>query len=329
MLPSPAVASSGGGGGSGTTTFVALTDISASLLSGNAMFTGYTPAGISGISITAFGITALASNTGNANTAVGTMALRNNVGGASNLGLGYSAASGNTSGNSNVAVGIQALDSNQTGSTNIAIGPQAMQNGTAPSSNIAIGGTAARNVTGNSNIVIGIGTSPLSNSANNQLNIGNTIWGSIYNANGTDSNKIGINIQSPTTSLALGALISSAGTNPLCWNSANGAVTFASTCTVSDENLKTNIGDYQGGIDRIMQLRPRTYYWKDTVHRGAGMQIGFIAQEVSPVIPQMVTKEDDGSLSFNADKLHPDEVLAIQQLVARVQALEEKQALIQ
>ncbi|MBW1655407.1 tail fiber domain-containing protein [Flavobacterium quisquiliarum] len=130
------------------------------------------------------------------NTAVGYLAMMGQTPssvstGAYNNAFGSSALHDNSSGTGNVAIGFGSLSSNSTGSYNVAIGHNA--------GSTTIAGTG----TGSNNILIGGvgGTTPFtinpsSVSASNEMNIGNTLFGtSINGAIGTG--KIGIDVQGP------------------------------------------------------------------------------------------------------------------------------------
>ncbi|MGH1455934.1 MAG: tail fiber domain-containing protein [Alphaproteobacteria bacterium] len=82
----------------------------------------------------------------------------------------------------NTAIGYNALSSNTTGYWNTAIGYNAMTANTTGYSNIAIGRQTGDNITtGSSNIIIGQGIDAPSATADNQLNIGNLIYGDLAN----------------------------------------------------------------------------------------------------------------------------------------------------
>ena len=92
------------------------------------------------------------------------------------------------------------------------------------------------------------------------------------------------------------------------------------TCS-SDQRLKQNIRDlpYEDGLGVIQKLRPVTYEMKtDTNHL---QQLGFIAQEVQGVVPQLVQKSSittkttpDGMLTLNTTGMTPLLVKAVQQM---------------
>lgn len=55
----------------------------------------------------------------------------------------------------------------------------------------------------------------------------------------------------------------------------------------SDLRMKKDIQGLNGGLDKVMRLRPVTYSWKDAKN-GQGSEIGFIAQEVEGIVPEAV-----------------------------------------
>lgn len=102
----------------------------------------------------------------------------------------------------------------------------------------------------------------------------------------------------------------------------------------SDEKLKKNIKDINGGLSVINKLRPVNFDWKDE-GKGNGLG-GFIAQEVQKILPNDVIgkeyvapdrekdiKETEG-LSINSTSIIAHLVKAVQELEAKVKALESK-----
>jgi hypothetical protein len=70
-----------------------------------------------------------------------------------------------------------------------------------------------------------------------------------------------------------------------------------STWTVpSDIRWKEDIKDLDGALDLITKLRGVTFRWKEPEQHGGVMtpQMGLIAQEVEPVIPEWVTTDAEG-----------------------------------
>ena len=94
---------------------------------------------------------------------------------------------------------------------------------------------------------------------------------------------------------------------------ANG--TFNNT---SDERLKENVKPIQNALADICQLEGVTFDWKDTGAHGQG----FIAQQVEPIIPEIVkTDEDDGMKSVNYVGLIGHLVEAIKEQQAQIDDL--------
>ena len=110
------------------------------------------------------------------------------------------------------------------------------------------------------------------------------------------------------------------------WNGTNQAsLTNAGAWTdASDEKLKKDIKDLTYGLDEVLKLKPREYKMKADNEE----QIGFVAQEVETVIPEVVDTHDDpkGGEQKSLAYSHMTAVLtkAIQELEARVKELENK-----
>jgi hypothetical protein len=100
---------------------------------------------------------------------------------------------------------------------------------------------------------------------------------------------------------------------------ATGDVVAYST-TPSDSKLKKNVKDIEYGLDAVMKLNPKEYDWKkDDRH-----DIGFIAQEVEEVIPEVVKDKkwfDDKVKTLDYEKLTAVLIKAVQELKAEVEEL--------
>lgn len=55
----------------------------------------------------------------------------------------------------------------------------------------------------------------------------------------------------------------------------------------SDIKLKENINTIQGALEKVLKLRGVTYNWRDKSKGGDALKLGFIAQEVNKVIPEL------------------------------------------
>jgi hypothetical protein len=112
--------------------------------------------------------------------------------------------------------------------------------------------------------------------------------------------------------------------------------------TLSDERIKTVTGEYETGLDEVLQLRPVTYTYKGNDTRTAdGMSphhhaaqsgqefVGFVAQELEQIFPTMVSqhagfidgKEVTDLRSVDTTELIHALVNSIKQLKAEIEAL--------
>jgi hypothetical protein len=91
--------------------------------------------------------------------------------------------------------------------------------------------------------------------------------------------------------------------------------------STSDERLKTDIQDLDSK-QRLMQLRPRDYLWKsqETSDDPTKRNLGFIAQEVKDIFPELVGVSPDGMFSVEYTGLIAPLVKAIQELKAEFDA---------
>lgn len=98
--------------------------------------------------------------------------------------------------------------------------------------------------------------------------------------------------------------------------------------TSSDYRLKTDVTPMTNSVDRINQLNPIRFKWKNELENPA--VDGFLAHEVTPVVPEAITGEKDavkpdGKIipqAIDQAKLVPLLVGAVQELSAKVEALE-------
>jgi hypothetical protein len=93
----------------------------------------------------------------------------------------------------------------------------------------------------------------------------------------------------------------------------------------SDRRLKRDILPYPDhAIEVIDKLKPVTFEWKHPKDVGMrGRQIGFVAQDVQPVVPEAAKVSDDPekTLGLKYDALIPVLTKALQELKATNQAL--------
>ncbi len=83
----------------------------------------------------------------------------------------------------------------------------------------------------------------------------------------------------------------------------------------SDERLKHNIHTIDDALDKVLGLRGVQYEWNDTERFGTQKEIGFVAQEVQEILPEIV--RDNGEyLSLNSKNIVAVVVEAIKELYA-------------
>ena len=93
----------------------------------------------------------------------------------------------------------------------------------------------------------------------------------------------------------------------------------------SDIAYKKDITDATYGITTVKAMQPRFYYMKDDAIEDDGRQLGFIAQELEAVVPEVVSG-DDGSKGVEYGHLTAVLTKALQEAVAKIETLEAKVA---
>ena len=128
---------------------------------------------------------------------------------------------------------------------------------------------------------------------------GNFLW----NKTTASSSNTGINFENDGTNVArlnIGGASSASGTGLSLYSTTAGAFRFfvsysgtinatsTSITAISDQSLKENIRDLDTGLSEVMALRPRRFDWKEETQLPDRNVAGFIAQEVSQVLPELV-----------------------------------------
>jgi hypothetical protein len=185
----------------------------------------------------------------------------------------------NTNGNKNTVNGNYALSSNTTGNGNTAIGSN----------------TLSSNETGSYNTALGYYADVSSNNLTNATAIG-------YNSKVTASNNIvfgdgnvvgwGFGIAPGTSAIRVGSTTSNG----------NGAtLTLTGVWTnASDISKKYDIENINYGLNEVMELKPVTYRLKGSNNQ----DIGFIAQDVKKIIPEIVYGEE-GEMTLSYGQITP------------------------
>lgn len=96
--------------------------------------------------------------------------------------------------------------------------------------------------------------------------------------------------------------------------------------TNSDARSKINISGLNNSLQTVMRLRPKTYSWAKSPNadKRDSREIGFIAQEIEQVIPEAVVTDPEGNKLVNYMTVIPLLTGSIQELTARIAALEEE-----
>lgn len=300
-----------------------------------------------------FGARSGAANTGIQNSFFGMSSGQANTSGGQNVFVGSGAGQSNTAGSNNTFVGSGAgsglttetentfLGSNSFGSAGItnatAIGSQARVDA---SNSLVLGGISGINNGRNTNV--GIGTSAPSVSLEVRRNSAvATDWqtGQLRVSGATNTNmqlslgydtsfNLGViqageaNIGFKTLSLnPLGGRIGIGTLSPDQTFSVNGTaskVGGGSWLTFSDERLKNIKGRFTPGLAAVMRLQPLLYQYKPDNSLGLksdGDYFGFSAQAVEKIIPEAVTKNEQGYRLINNDPI----------LLAMLNAIKEQQ----
>jgi len=299
---------------------------------------------------TAIGYNAASSAlTGSGNVAVGNNALKSCTSGISNVALGNFAGYSTTTGGGNISIGLNTNYTNTTGASNVAIGNNSLRYNTSDA-NIAINSlyantTGANNVgifglnantTGYSNVAVGYGALSSNVSSDNSVAIGadslsaNTATNNTaIGKNSGDTNTTGTN-NSFVGYQARGASATTSNNITL----GNSSITtlrcqVTSITALSDARDKTDVKPIKSGLEFVKKLNPVSFTWNTRDGAKVGLpDMGFIAQELVEVqnqtqtIPNLVSHENPEKLEAAYGTLFPILVKAVQELTAKVEALE-------
>ncbi len=147
--------------------------------------------------------TLTAATTGTNNTAVGNSALRISTG-TENTSIGAASMYFATTGGNNASFGHRSNFALTTGSNNTALGAYSNTNTSSGSNNIAVGYNAAAGSTGSKNLTLAYNGNIPTATADNQLNIGNVLWGSGCSGTSTTAaGSLSVGVNTPDASALL------------------------------------------------------------------------------------------------------------------------------
>ena len=92
----------------------------------------------------------------------------------------------------------------------------------------------------------------------------------------------------------------------------------------SDINLKKNINPVKNGLEKIKNLQGVSFTWKKPGLSNIVDDVGFIAQDVQKVLPELVRENEEGLLSVRHQGVIPILVEAIKEQQTQISKLEEK-----
>jgi hypothetical protein len=150
----------------------------------------------------------------------------------------------------------------------------------------------------------------------------------------SESGNVGIGTTSPGVSLEVNGLIRSIPTyNNTSATLANLVVTAGGTferSTASSGRYKENITDWNGGLDLILALKPKTFTYKKDYYDKANIHfLGLIAEEVSEVSPYLADYENEDRTGDVENVRYANIVVPLIKAIQEQQAqIEELKALI-
>ena len=142
------------------------------------------------------------------------------------------------------------------------------------------------------------------------------------------SGNVGIGTQTPSSKLEVCGDVRVIGTIV-----ASGSITTSAITCPSDFRYKKDITPLSNSLQKLMRMEGVNYYWKTSdfpaMNFNNKMQMGFIAQDVEKIFPEMVFTDDAGYKSIDYSRLTPvlvetikDQQKQINELFKRVETLE-------
>jgi len=293
-----------------------------------------------------------ANTTGHENYFSGYQAGKANTTGFYNHFAGCESGYKNTTGGWNTYNGYQSGYNNVTGEFNVFLGFQAGFNNVSGLGNVFIGASAGYNETGSYKLVIG-----------NEVSVDPLIYGDFGAKSLTFNGSAMINKVAGSSGPALE--LNDETTNwttvrfrnhiapPLWWDMTayvdpyqqsfdqlkfiasgqpttiiygdGGLLVYGTITEVSDSTLKENIKPIHDALSCIQKINAVSYNWKDKKSRSESEQIGFLAQDVERVFPQLIRTDDKGEKSVSYTHMVPVLLEAIKEQQAEIDSLKEKQ----
>jgi len=232
----------------------------------------------------------------------------------------------------NVAIGLFSMYANTSGISNVGVGPGSLGQLISTNQNSALGNNAGNTLTsGNNNVFVGHLAAPAFTSGDENIFIGALAGASIgnptYQTSGNNNIHIGYSTK-PASNTASNAIT--------LGNSSHTVIRAAVTTitSLSDARDKKDVKELGAGLDFVKGLKPVEFVWDDRDESGKHdvKDFGFIAQDLKKSQEdaelaetlKLVYEENPDKLEASYGKLVPILVKAIQELTAKVEALEAK-----
>jgi hypothetical protein len=102
----------------------------------------------------------------------------------------------------------------------------------------------------------------------------------------------------------------------------HGTMRCASLYEYSSRRFKRDVRPIQNALDKVSRLQGVSYVWDE--EHGSGQDIGFIAEEVAEVVPEIVHMEPDGvnAVGMKYDRIGALAVEAIKEMHGLIRAQE-------
>ena len=262
-------------------------------------------------------LSGFAATEGHSNTLAGYASGFRLTTGDQNILIGAEAGQAMTTASTNSYIGYRSGYTNTDGYNNAGLGSLSLFALTTGYNNVGVGGSSGEKITtGNSNTFVG---NNAGNNASQKVDAVNStaIGNAAYT---TADNQVVIGSSSVTlvTIPAYGA----------------GTATFDASgniSSVSDQRLKEDAGTFDVGLDEILKLEPRYFFYKDKTKHDDTKQIGFYAQEVAKIVPEAAPYSNDKDVWGIYDnaliavlvKAVQEQQVMIDDLTARVNTLEQ------
>jgi hypothetical protein len=236
---------------------------------------------------------------GTRTTAVGVLSLRDQIDSVGDTAVGWGAAGNLRSGGYNAGLGIYTLGGLREGTNNTAIGAYAgfagVSGGAAYSNSVFVGynaAPAAEIATANSGAITLVGANTKASGLSFATS---SAYMTALGAGATVSSINTVVLGRPDDSVVIGQATAHPSYKLFVAGTSGGTSAFANA---SDARYKTNVSGVNNALGKILAMEG-VYYEFDRVKYGhknfeAGRQIGFIAQQIEGILPEVVRTDAEG-----------------------------------